>query len=69
MVIFYCLLMAVLCRSDMNTIVDIKFSAHGAFLEPPSSGTLKAKIFESQLILKSLGTGIQNVLNKIVKID
>jgi hypothetical protein len=35
-------------ESKSNTIVDITFSAHDAFLEQPSSGTLKAKIFESQ---------------------
>jgi hypothetical protein len=29
-------------------VVDITFSVHHAFLEQPSSGTLKAKIFESQ---------------------
>ena len=30
--------------------VDIKFSAHDAFLEKPSSGTLKIEILESQII-------------------
>jgi hypothetical protein len=29
--------------------MDIKFKAHGAFLEKPSSGTLNAKILESQI--------------------
>ena len=33
-----------------NKNVDIKFSAHDAFLELPSSGTLKVKIFERQII-------------------
>jgi hypothetical protein len=36
-------------------IIDIKHSAHDAFLEEHLPGTLKAKIFESQNILKSLG--------------
>ena len=30
--------------------VDITFSAHDEFLEWPSSGTIKAKVFESQTI-------------------
>jgi len=34
----------------VNKNVDIKFSAHDAFLELPSSGTLKVKIFERQII-------------------
>ena len=33
-----------------NENVDIKFSAHDAFLEQPSSGTLKIKRLESQKI-------------------
>jgi hypothetical protein len=33
-----------------NKNVDIILSAHDAFLEQPSSGTLKAKIFEIQII-------------------
>jgi hypothetical protein len=37
-----------------NKNVDIKFSVHDTFLEYPSSGTLKAKILENQIILKSL---------------
>jgi len=36
---------------NKNKNVDIKFSAHDAFLKQPSSGTLKAKIFESQIII------------------
>ena len=35
--------------------VDIKFSAHDVFLELHLPGTLKAKIFERQIILKYLG--------------
>ena len=31
--------------SDSNKNVDIKFSVHGAFLEEPSSGTLKVERF------------------------
>jgi hypothetical protein len=33
-----------------NKNVDIKFSAHDAFLEKPSSGTLKIEILGSQII-------------------
>jgi hypothetical protein len=33
-----------------NKNVDIKFSAHDAFLELPSSGTLKIERWESQII-------------------
>jgi hypothetical protein len=33
-----------------NKNVNIKFSARGTFLEKPSSGTLKAKILENQII-------------------
>jgi hypothetical protein len=32
----------------IKTNIDIKFNAHGTFLKQPSSGTLKANIFESQ---------------------
>ena len=50
-----------------NKKVDIKFSAHDAFLEQLSSGTLKAKILESQIIKKiSLG-GKSKRRNRIVK--
>jgi len=31
-------------------VIDIKFSAHDAFLEKPSSGTLKIERLESQII-------------------
>ena len=41
--------------------VDIKFSAHDAFLESPSSGTLKIERLESQIILKVLGSNKTNV--------
>ena len=34
----------------INKNVNIKFSAHDRFLKEPSSGTLNAKIFESQVI-------------------
>ena len=38
------------CRpSDSNKNVDVKFSAHDAFLELPSSGTLKIERLESQI--------------------
>jgi hypothetical protein len=44
----------VMCGYDVDDHsqqkIDIKFSAHDAFLEEPSSGTLKVKIFESQII-------------------
>ena len=39
-----------------NKNVDIKFSAHYAFLEPLSSGTLKVEKLQGQIILKSLGS-------------
>jgi hypothetical protein len=39
-----------------NKNVDIKFSVHDTFLEYPSSGTLKAKILENQIILNSFIT-------------
>jgi hypothetical protein len=35
---------------SMNKNVDIKFSAHDAFLEEPSSGTLKIERLGSQII-------------------
>jgi hypothetical protein len=38
------------CRTSVNKIVDIKFSAQDAFLETPSSGTIKAEILENQII-------------------
>ena len=51
-----------------NKKVDIKFSAHDAFLEQLSSGTLKAKILESQIIKKiSLGAGKSKRRNRIAK--
>jgi hypothetical protein len=38
-------------RADnLNWKLDMKFSADNAFLELPTSGTLKVKIFESQKI-------------------
>jgi hypothetical protein len=48
--------------------VDIIFSAHHAFLEQTSSGTLKAKISESKIILKSLWARRLKGLNRIPKI-
>jgi hypothetical protein len=33
---------------DNNKTVDIKFSAHDAFLEQPSSGTLKIERLKNQ---------------------
>ena len=50
---------------NKNKNVDIKFSAHDALLEQPSSGTLKAKILESQIIFKSLGARKPKGLNRI----
>ena len=35
--------------------IDIKISAHDAVLEWPSSGTLKVKIFEGQIISVFVG--------------
>jgi len=46
----------------------MKFSAHDAFLETLSSGTLKVKILESQIIVKSLRARKPKTLNRIVKI-
>ena len=37
-------------KNDNVKNVDIKFSAHDAFLEYPSSGTLNIKKLESELI-------------------
>ena len=37
-------------RRTFNENVDIEFSAHDAFLEQPSSGTLKIERLESQII-------------------
>ena len=37
-----------------NKNVDIKLSVHNTILEQPSSGTLKVKRLESQIILKAL---------------
>ena len=34
----------------MNKNVDIKFSLHEAYLESPSSGTLKVEKLENQMI-------------------
>ena len=48
---------------------DIKYSAHNTFLELPSSGTHKAKIFESQIILKSLRARNPKGLSRIAKIN
>ena len=35
---------------NKNKNVDNKLSAHNVFLEKPSSGTLKAKLYERQVI-------------------
>ena len=56
-------------NQQYNKNVDIKFSVHDVFLEYPSSSTLKAEIFESQIILKSLGERKPKVINRIAKID
>jgi len=37
------------CIMTCDKNIDIKFSWHDVFLEEPSSGTLKVKIFESQI--------------------
>jgi hypothetical protein len=42
------------CVQLVNKNVDIKVSANEASLEYPSSGTLKAKLFENHIIYKSL---------------
>ena len=49
--------------------VDIKLSTNNAFLESPSSGTLKVERLESQIILKSLGAIKPDGLNRIAKIS
>jgi len=49
-----------------NKNVDIKFSAHDAFLELPSSGTLKVGRLENLIILKVLGASKPKGLNSIV---
>lgn len=38
-------------RHDVYKNIDIKCSAHEVFLEEPSSGTINANRFESQIIL------------------
>ena len=53
-----------------RTCVDIKFSVHDAFLEYPSSGTLKTKILQCQIILKIFGSKKtkepkQNIQNRL----
>ena len=40
------------CRVDC--FINIKFSAHDAFLESPSSGMLKVESFANQIILNFL---------------
>ena len=61
--------MKFLCQCNEN--LDIKYSAHDLFLQKPSSGTLKLKIFESQIILKYLGARKPKPkgLSRIEKID
>ena len=51
-----------------NKNEDIKFSAQDTFLEEPSSCTLEAKIFESQIIKRFLGAKTPKGINRIVKI-
>jgi hypothetical protein len=53
-------------RSNKN--VDIKLSAHDAFLESPSSGTFKVENLENQIIYKFLGSIKRKDLNRIAKI-
>ena len=55
------------CRLIKN--VDILFRTHDAFLEYPSSGTLRVKRLESQIILEVLVAGIPEGLNIIPKIS
>jgi len=43
-------------NKNSNKNADIKFSVHDVFLEKASAGTRTAKIFESLVIQKSLGT-------------
>ena len=46
----------IICPVDIKSKnLDIKVSGNDSFLESPSSGTLKVKRLESQIILKSLG--------------
>ena len=58
-----------------STTINIKYNLclitteiHDKILEKPSSGTLKYKILESQIIVKSLGAGKPKGLNRISKI-
>jgi len=54
-------------RGD-NKNVDIKSSVYDAFLESPSSGTLKIEKLEHQIILKSFGAIRPKGLNRLAKI-
>jgi hypothetical protein len=38
--------------NGINPVIVVRFSAHNVFLQQVSLGTLKVKLFESQLILK-----------------
>ena len=51
-----------------NRNVDINFSAHDAFLESPSSGTLKIEKLEHHIILKSFGAIRPKGLNRLANI-
>ena len=58
-----------------STTINIKYNLclktteiHDKILEKPSSGTLKYKILESQIKVKSLGAGKAKGLNRIAKI-
>ena len=51
----------------LNKNVDIKFGAHDAFLEYPSSGTLKIERLECQIFLGAIKPTGQNRIAKIGK--
>ena len=45
--------------NGINPVIVVRFSAHNVFLKQVSLGTLKVKLFESQLILKLGSKGNQ----------
>jgi hypothetical protein len=52
-----------------NENLDIKFSAHYAFLEKPSLGTLKVKRVGSQIIVKYIAARNPKGVNRGANID
>jgi hypothetical protein len=48
-----------IASSGINPVIVVRFSAHNVFLKQVSLGTLKVKLFESQLILKLGSKGNQ----------